>query len=153
MEDYPNPQTLVAQGFQAFHIPGFNDGPPCPKPPALPTAPHPGMNMKFCFEVANMWYETHLRGFCESRKTAFSLEYQGFQRLPKNRADSVLRSPKAGALPTALHPVIELFYPAGRILPKNALRAAPHSEIIFYISNYFFISNNLYIIWSSNWQI
>ena len=30
-------------------------------------------------------------------------------------------SPKAGALPTALHPVIKLFYPAGRILP-NLLR-------------------------------
>ena len=27
-------------------------------------------------------------------------------------------TPKAGALPTALHPVIELFYPAGRILPN-----------------------------------
>ena len=29
-------------------------------------------------------------------------------------------APKAGALPTALHPVILLFYPAGRILPKQA---------------------------------
>ena len=29
-------------------------------------------------------------------------------------------TPKAGALPTALHPVISLFYPAGRILPKQA---------------------------------
>ena len=28
-------------------------------------------------------------------------------------------TPKAGALPTALHPVISLFYPAGRILPQN----------------------------------
>ena len=27
-------------------------------------------------------------------------------------------TPKAGALPTALHPVISLFYPAGRILPN-----------------------------------
>ena len=34
--------------------------------------------------------------------------------------DSNLRhpAPKAGALPTALHPVISLFYPAGRILPN-----------------------------------
>ena len=34
--------------------------------------------------------------------------------------DSNLRhpAPKAGALPTALHPVIKLFYPAGRILPN-----------------------------------
>jgi len=29
-------------------------------------------------------------------------------------------APKAGALPTALHPVISLFYSAGRILPKQA---------------------------------
>jgi len=43
--------------------------------------------MRFCFEVANMWYEPLLQEFCESRKTEFSLEYQGFQRLPKNRAD------------------------------------------------------------------
>ena len=28
-------------------------------------------------------------------------------------------TPKAGALPTALHPVISLFYPAGRILPQK----------------------------------
>ena len=36
--------------------------------------------------------------------------------------DSNLRhpAPKAGALPTALHPVIKLFYPAGRILPNQA---------------------------------
>ena len=29
-------------------------------------------------------------------------------------------TPKAGALPTALHPVISLFYSAGRILPNQA---------------------------------
>ena len=29
-------------------------------------------------------------------------------------------TPKAGALPTALHPVIKFIYPAGRILPKQA---------------------------------
>ena len=29
-------------------------------------------------------------------------------------------TPKAGALPTALHPVIQFIYPAGRILPKQA---------------------------------
>ena len=29
-------------------------------------------------------------------------------------------SPKAGALPTALHPVIKFIYPAGRILPNRA---------------------------------
>ena len=34
--------------------------------------------------------------------------------------DEKAYAPKAGALPTALHPVISLFYPAGRILPKQA---------------------------------
>ena len=36
--------------------------------------------------------------------------------------DGAGSTPKAGALPTALHPVIELFYPAGRILPNNVKR-------------------------------
>ena len=47
-------------------------------------------NMKFCLEVANLWYEPLLRGFCESRKIRISLEYQGFQRFGKNRLDLVL---------------------------------------------------------------
>ena len=33
--------------------------------------------------------------------------------------DGAGATPKAGALPTALHPVISLFYPAGRILPTR----------------------------------
>jgi hypothetical protein len=49
LEDYPNPQTLVAQGFQAFYIPGFNDGPPCPKAGALPTALIPVIYFSGCF--------------------------------------------------------------------------------------------------------
>ena len=73
------------------NIKGFSDSKPensnfmpfGPKPPALPTAPHPEIDMKFNFEVANMWCEPLFRGFCESRKIEFSLEYQGFQRLPK----------------------------------------------------------------------
>ena len=32
----------------------------------------------------------------------------------------VCTTPKAGALPTALHPVIQFIYPAGRILPNQA---------------------------------
>ena len=75
--------------------------------------------MKFCAEVANLWYKPLLRDFCEGRKIEISLEHQGFQRFGKKRLDLVLRSPKPPALPTALHPVIELFYPAGRILPKQ----------------------------------
>ena len=43
--------------------------------------------MKFCFEVANMWYEPLLQGFCENRKIERSLEYQGFQSFEENRLD------------------------------------------------------------------
>ena len=38
-------------------------------------------------------------------------------------------TPKAGALPTALHPVISLFYPAGRILPNVAPYQLSHTRI------------------------
>ena len=38
-------------------------------------------------------------------------------------------SPKAGALPTALHPVISLFYPAGRILPNHAFYQLNYTRI------------------------
>ena len=40
----------------------------------------------------------------------FALPYPGYNH----------GTPKAGALPTALHPVIKLNYPAGRILPNQA---------------------------------
>ena len=49
------------------------DGPlRAPKPPALPAAPHPEIDMKFYFEVANMWYEPLLQGFCSKGKTVFA---------------------------------------------------------------------------------
>ena len=45
--------------------------------------------------------------------------------------DSNLRhpAPKAGALPTALHPVIQLYYPAGRILPNVACYQLHYTRI------------------------
>ena len=45
---------------------------------------------------------------------------KGFRALAVPIVDRRKIAPKAGALPTALHPVIELFYPAGRILPNVA---------------------------------
>ena len=39
-------------------------------------------------------------------------------------------TPKAGALPTALHPVISLFYSAGRILPKQARYQLRYTRIL-----------------------
>ena len=49
---------------------------------------------------------------CRCRKTLrrFTLPCPGYRH----------GTPKAGALPTALHPVIKLNYPAGRILPNQA---------------------------------
>ena len=49
MEDNPNLQTLAPQGFRAFWIPDFNDGPPCPKAGALPTALIPVIYFSGCF--------------------------------------------------------------------------------------------------------
>ena len=50
--------------------------------------------------------------------------------------DSNLRhpAPKAGALPTALHPVIKLNYPAGRILPNHPRYQLRHTRLYLYFS-------------------
>ena len=44
--------------------------------------------------------------------------HEAFRRFALPRPGYSHGTPKAGALPTALHPVIKLNYPAGRILPK-----------------------------------
>ena len=46
---------------------------------------------------------------------------KGFRASDVPIVDEIRNAPKAGALPTALHPVIQFIYPAGRILP-NQLR-------------------------------
>ena len=48
--------------------------------------------------------------------------------------DTATAPPKAGALPTALHPVIKLFYPAGRILPNVARYQLRNTPILFQYS-------------------
>ena len=45
---------------------------------------------------------------------------KGIQTLAVPIVDRRSNAPKAGALPTALHPVIQFIYPAGRILPNQA---------------------------------
>ena len=64
----------------------------------------------------------------KSRKCPYSKDLCG---LSGTVADEVRTAPKAGALPTALHPVIELFYPAGRILPKQARYQLRYTPILF----------------------
>ena len=54
----------------------------------------------------------------KSRKCPYSKDLCG---LSGTVADEVRTAPKAGALPTALHPVIQFVYPAGRILPNHPL--------------------------------
>ena len=49
-----------------------------------------------------------------------SQAYQGIAGTVFSGLKGERPAPKAGALPTALHPVISLFYPAGRILPNQA---------------------------------
>ena len=45
-------------------------------------------------------------------------------------------APKAGALPTALHPVIMLFHPAGRILPKQARYQLRYTRLFSFLSGW-----------------
>ena len=42
-------------------------------------------------------------------------------------------TPKAGALPTALHPVIKFIYPAGRILPNQARYQLRYTRIFTFL--------------------
>ena len=54
---------------------------------------------------------------------------KGFRALAVRIVDRQRNAPKAGALPTALHPVIELFYPAGRIHPNVACYQLHYTRI------------------------
>ena len=57
---------------------------------------------------------------CRKALRRFASPYPGYRH----------GTPKAGALPTALHPVIELFYPAGRILPNVARYQLRYTRLI-----------------------
>ena len=63
-------------------------------------------------------------------------------------------TPKAGALPTALHPVIELFYPAGRILPNHAFYQLSHTRIFIFLPLYHGRRENqrFFCLWSFMWS-
>ena len=45
-------------------------------------------------------------------------------------------TPKAGALPTALHPVIQFIYPAGRIHPKQARYQLRYTRLLSFLSGW-----------------
>ena len=69
---------------------------------------------------SNLWSNTFLTAiFCFPNRPKIA-RLKGFRRLSLSYSANTVYAPKAGALPTALHPVISLFYSAGRILPKQA---------------------------------
>ena len=69
---------------------------------------------------SNLWSNTFLTAiFCFPNRPKIA-RLKGFRRFSLLHGANTVYAPKAGALPTALHPVISLFYPAGRILPKQA---------------------------------
>ena len=67
-----NQKSSNIKGFSDFKPENSNLMPFGPKPPALPAAPHPEIDMRFCFEVANMWYEPLLQGFYSKGKNVFA---------------------------------------------------------------------------------
>ena len=69
---------------------------------------------------SNLWSNTFLTAFFHFPNRPKYARLKGFRRLAPINVRNAVYAPKAGALPTALHPVISLFYSAGRILPKQA---------------------------------
>ena len=57
--------------------------------------------------------------FCNRGKSRKCRRRKALRRFTLPRPGYRHGTPKAGALPTALHPVIKLNYPAGRILPNH----------------------------------
>ena len=91
-----------------------------PKPPALPTALYPDMVILFSAVCGHLCGQSgFLARFCCRGKFRKRLRYKGFRALAAPIVDENTYAPKAGALPTGLHPDIELFYPAGRIHPNR----------------------------------
>ena len=87
----------------------------------------------------------------KSRKCPYSKDLCG---LSGTVADEVRTAPKAGALPTALHPVIQFVYPAGRILPNHPLCQSRwfqifvlvHYSTVFWIFKVFSVCNFIVVI-------
>ena len=73
---------------------------------------------RFCAVFGN-WGKSRKRR-CYKALRRFALPCSGYRH----------GTPKAGALPTALHPVIKLNYPAGRILPKQARYQLRYTQIL-----------------------
>ena len=83
----------------------MNLRPDGPKPPALPTALHPGIHFSVSAVVVKDVVKRRFSGIVRKEKSAETPVFSriagisDFARMP-----GVLHAPKAGALPTALHP-------------------------------------------------
>ena len=86
---------------------GSNPRPDGPKPPALPTALHPAMKLKFCCDCGQScgqcWFSVHFYQVLKSRKRR---RCKAFRRFCLLRLGYRHGTPKPPALPTALHPVM-----------------------------------------------
>ena len=95
-----------------FAIPGYSlfchDTTASGKNKVFSVCGHSCGQRRFCAVFGNRWKSRKRR--CRKALRRFALPCPGYRH----------GTPKAGALPTALHPVISLFYSAGRILPKQA---------------------------------
>ena len=72
------------------------------------------------YAVFNDWGKSSKRRCCKALRR-FASPYPGYRH----------GTPKAGALPTAQHPVMKLGDPAGRILPNQARYQLRYTRILF----------------------
>ena len=95
-----------------FAIPGYSlfchDTTASDKNKVFSVCGHSCGQSRFCAVFCNRGKSSKRR--CRKALRRFASPYPGYNH----------GTPKAGALPTALHPVIKLNYPAGRILPNQA---------------------------------
>ena len=77
--------------------------------------------IRFCAVFGNRGESRKRR--CRKALRRFASPYPGYRH----------GTPKAGALPTALHPVIKLNYPAGRILPNQARYQLRYTRIFIFL--------------------
>ena len=71
--------------------------------------------------------------FCNRGKSRKCRRRKALRRFTLPRPGYRHGTPKAGALPTALHPVIKLNYPAGRILPNQARYQLRYTRIFTFL--------------------
>ena len=70
-------------------------------------------------------------GFGDQRKTSKRRRCKALRRFASPYPGYNHGTPKAGALPTAQHPVMKLGDPAGRILPNQARYQLRYTRILF----------------------